>query len=72
MIHNIIQSNGTPMVGLTDLDIDEWVTYQKYKGEIKKLINTGVFDVKNGIVEMHINSHGNIVAINATVKLLKL
>jgi hypothetical protein len=63
--------NNMQTIMLTDTEAASFLEWQRNKALFDLLVETGVFSVKNGSVELHFDSLSRLKSIDAHVKLFR-
>lgn len=51
-------------VYIPDEDAQKFLLFQRYFNEFSLLVDSGVFEIKNGSATLHFNKRGELLAIN--------
>lgn len=58
-------------ITLNQVDTALWLEYQKYQSNIKAILDSGVFNIRNGKAILHLDSNGIIKDIEADYHIYK-
>lgn len=51
-------------VYIPDEDAEKFLLFQRYYGTFSIMLDSGVFEIKNGSAALHFDKNGNLLAIN--------
>lgn len=59
------------IIELTEHDAQAFLLFRKYQDKFALLVETQVFDVRNGSAEIHFNRNGDIASIDLHAKVFR-